>query len=113
MTYLPFGAGGFAGGLLPRGPPDLCPGTVLGPLGGRGLLMVIPLKPLQIAACLRGAGHADRVLNGCDGVNLTRKNDELQTYCINAASMQNKCNLLLIALWFVLRRSAPPTPAQP
>ena len=40
MFYLPFGAGG----LLPRPSPDLRPGTVLGPLGGRGLLMVIPSK---------------------------------------------------------------------
>lgn len=48
MFYLPFGAGG----LLPRPSPDLRPGTVLGPLGGRGLLMVIPLKTPWYAACL-------------------------------------------------------------
>jgi hypothetical protein len=39
--YLPFGAGG---GLLPRPPPDGLP-VWLGPLGGRGLLMMIPSKP--------------------------------------------------------------------
>jgi len=39
--YLPFGAGG---GLLPRPPPDGLP-VWLGPFGGRGLLMMIPLKP--------------------------------------------------------------------
>ena len=44
VPYSLLGEGGFAGGLLPRRSPDLRPGTVLGPLGGRGLLMVIPSK---------------------------------------------------------------------
>ena len=93
-VYLPFVAG--AGRLLPRRLPDLVPGTVLGPLGGRGLFMVIPLKAPMCGMPSVGAGHADRDRTGLDVCIFERKSDSVKyaALVLHQCTKNAKCHSL-------------------